>query len=131
MERDQIAAVVVDTLTAAFGGDLGVLEHHPGMTALKAALPRTFAAFTDFTAELKQVLVDGDRVATHWILRARHTGDFFGIPGSDTPVQYQNVSIARVEDGRIVQFNSEVGYLSVLMQIGELPRPSRAEDQEQ
>ncbi len=117
------AAIVTRVLAAAFGGDLTVLDDHPGLAGLRGALPKTFAAFADFTAELQQVVVEGDKVATHWRLRGAHAGEFFGIAPTGKAVQYQNVSIARVEGGRIVQFNSEIGYLSVLLQIGFLPVP--------
>lgn len=115
------ATLVQQTLAAAFAGNLTVLDDHPGLTSLRMALPKTFAAFSDFTAELQQVVTEGSRVATHWRLRGTHTGEFFGIQPTGKEVHYQNVSIAYVEQGRIVQFNSEVGYLSVLLQIGFLP----------
>lgn len=115
------ATIVRTTLAAAFAGDVAVLDPHPGMSALRSALPHTLAAFPDFTAEFQQQVVDGDLVATHWILRGTHQGEIFGIAPTGQSVQFQNLSIARVEDGRIVQFNSEAGWLRALMQIGILP----------
>ncbi len=121
------AAVVRETLAAAFAGHLDALDGHPGMGALKAALPKVFTAFPDFSAEFKQQVDEGDRVATHWVFRGTHRGELFGIAPTGRAVQFQNVSISRVEDGRIVQFNSEVGWLTALMQIGALPLLRRDE----
>lgn len=78
-------------------------------------------AFPDFRAELKQQIVDGDRVGTHWVFRGTHLGEFQGIPPTGKPVEFQNLSITRVVDGRIVNYNSEIGFLTVLRQIGALP----------
>jgi predicted ester cyclase len=115
------AELVRRTFEALFAGDTTPLDVHPGLHALRPALPLLFAAFPDFRAELQQQLVDGDRVASHWVFRGTHRGDLYGLPPTGVAVQFQNLSICRVEDGRIVQYNSEVGWLSVLRQIGALP----------
>lgn len=122
------AAVVREVLAAAYAGRLEALDAHPGMAALRGALPKVFAAFPDFAAELGQQVVEGERVATHWVLRGTHRGELFGIAPTGKAVQFQNLSIARVEGGRITQFNSEAGWLAALMQIGALPlaRPGGA-----
>lgn len=115
------ATVVRTTLEAAYGGDLACLADHPGLAALAVALPKVFAAFPDFHATWQQQLVEGDRVAIHFTLTGTHTGQWFGLAPTGRTVRFQNVAIARVADGRIVQFNSEVGWLAVLLQLGALP----------
>lgn len=121
LKLPEAARIVVEVLTSAFGGEPDALTEHPGMMSLQQALPRLFGAFPDLSASCQQVLTDGDRVATHWILRGTHTGPVFGIAPTGKAVEFQNVSIARVEAGRIVQFNSEAGWLRVFMQLGVLP----------
>lgn len=121
------ADVVRATLAAAYAGDRSVFDAHPGLASLGQALPKVFVAFPDFAAELQQLLVEGDRVASHWVLSGTHRGALFGIPPTGKVVRFQNVNIARVESGRIVQFNSEVGWLAVLIQLGVLPVPAPTE----
>lgn len=118
---DDAAAIVRSVFEAIFAGDFSVFDAHPGLAALRTAFPSMLAAFPDFSAELKQQLVDGDRVATQWVFRGTHRGELYGIPPTGTRVQFQNLSICRVEQGRIVQYNSEVGWLSLFKQIGALP----------
>ena len=115
------AALVTDILKRAFEGDLAVLDRHPGMASLREHFPAFRTAFPDIKAELQQTMVDGDRVATHWIFSGTHSGPFHGIPPTGKSVRMQNVSIARVEGDRVVQYNSEVGWLAALTQIGALP----------
>ena len=114
-------AVVRSVFQTVFSGDFSPFESHPGLAALKQHFPPTLVAFPDFRAELKQQIVDGDRVGTHWVFRGTHLGDFQGIPGTGKTVEFQNLSISRVVDGKIVNYNSEVGWLTVLRQIGALP----------
>ena len=115
------AAIVRSAFQAIFAGDTSPFDSHPGLEALRLHFPALLTAFPDFTAELKQQLVDGDRVASHWVFRGTHRGDLYGIAPTGKSVQFQNLSICRVERGRIVQYNSEVGWLSVFRQIGALP----------
>jgi len=115
------STLVTDVIKRVFDGDLSVLDRHPGMTSLRQHFPSFKAAFPDIKAELQQTMVDGDRVAMHWILSGTHTGTLYGIPPTGKAVRMQNVSMARVEGDRIVQYNSEVGWLTALMQIGALP----------
>ena len=114
-------AVVRSVFQTIFSGDFSPFESHPGLAALQKHFPAMLVSFPDFRAELKQQIVEGDRVATHWVFRGTHLGDLYGIPGTGKPVEFQNLSISRVVDGRIVSYNSEVGWLTVLRQIGALP----------
>lgn len=98
------------------------LKFHPGMEHLRRLWPSVQAAIPDIRADLEQQLVEGDRVATLWSFSGTHQGPIFGVPATGQPVRFQNLSIARVTAGRVVQYNSETGWLDFLMQIGALPR---------
>jgi predicted ester cyclase len=120
-EKESPDAVIRDVFLTIFSGDFSPFDDHPGLASLQKHFPPMLVAFPDFSAELKQQIVDGDRVATHWVFRGTHLGDFQGIPATGKAVEFQNLSISRVIDGRIVSYNSEVGWLTVLRQIGALP----------
>jgi len=121
-DRTGPADIVRRAFESIFAGDFSVFDKHPGLGALREHFPPMLSAFPDFSAELKQQLVDGDRIALHWLFRGTHRGVLFGIPPTGIAVRFQNVGISRVDGGRIVQYNSEVGWLSVLGQIGALER---------
>ena len=112
------AEIARRTFESIFAGDYSVFDAHPGLAGLREHFPPMRVAFPDFRAELKQQLVDGDRVAMHWIFRGTHKGELYGVQPTGKSVQFQNISISRVENGRIVAYNSEVGWLSVFREIG-------------
>ena len=124
-EKDSPAALVRSVFETIFSGNFSPFDSHPGLVALKQHFPPMLVAFPDFHAELKQQIVDGDRVGMHWVFRGTHLGEFHGIPPTGKPVEFQNLSISRVIDGRIVNYNSEIGFLTVFRQIGALPLPRR------
>jgi predicted ester cyclase len=113
--------VVVAMVEALVARGEETLEPHPGMEHLMRLWPSVKEAFPDFRAEVQQQLTQGDRVASHWIFSGTHRGDLFGIPATGKIVRFQNLSIARVIDQKVVQYNSETGWLDFLMQVGALP----------
>ena len=120
------ALVVRHVFYSLFADGVAALDGHSGMDGLRSAFPMMKTAFPDATIELQQQLIDGDLVASHWIIRGTHLGEFFGIPPSGNTVKYQNIGIATVVNGVIVQYNAESGWLAVLRQIGALPLPRSA-----
>jgi predicted ester cyclase len=113
--------VVRSVFGRIFSGDFSPFDEHPGLGMLKKVFPSMLTTFPDFQAELKQQLVDGDRVASHWIFRGTHHGEFYGVPATGKSVEFQNISICRVVGERVVSYNSEIGALKLLMQFGVLP----------
>jgi len=102
-------------------GHISILDEHPGMESLRQMYPGFKDAFPDVRIELRQQVIENDRVACHWIFQGTHLGQLFGIPPTGRSVRFQNLSIVKVKDGKITQYNSEIGWLSIFMQIGVLP----------
>ncbi len=49
------------------------------------------------------MLADGDKVACYFALRAKHTGDFAGIPAKGNAIFCPAVSTFRVEGGKLAE----------------------------
>jgi predicted ester cyclase len=113
--------VVVAMIEALFARGEQTLDPHPGMDHLRMLWPSVKKAFPDFRAEVQQQLTQGDRVASHWVFSGTHQGNLFGVPPTGNTVRFQNLSIARVIEQKVVQYNSETGWLDFLMQVGALP----------
>jgi predicted ester cyclase len=113
--------VVVAMIQALVERGEQTLEVHPGMEHLRRLWPSVRVAMPDFRAEVQQQLTQGDRVASHWVFSGTHEGNLFGVPATGKSVRFQNLSIAKVIDEKVVQYNSETGWLDFLMQVGVLP----------
>jgi len=119
----QPATVVREMLEGLFRDGVQALVAHPGMKDLRRLFPKVKEAIPDISAELRKQVVEGDQVASHFVFRGTHTGALFGVAGTGKRVEFQNLSIAQVKDGKVVQYNSETGWLAFLMQVGALPLP--------
>lgn len=115
----EIARETIQTLFTTH--DLSVLDPHPGMESLRKVFPAFIKGLPDIKTELQQQVVEGNRVSSHWVFNATHLGNLYGIPPTGKAVKFQNINIMKIEDGKIVQYNSEVGWLALFMQIGFLP----------
>ncbi|MBI5959686.1 MAG: ester cyclase [Chloroflexi bacterium] len=59
------------------------------------------SAFSDIEIETHQQIVEDDLIGLHWTWKARHTGDFLGIPATGVQVQIEGFEVIQVRDGMI------------------------------
>ena len=109
--------VVRSILDRMFSGDPTVFDDNAGLADVKksSALIR---AFPDLTQTVVQQVVEGDKVATHSIMRGTNDGALFGRSPTGKRIEFQFLSVVRVEHDRIVAYNSAVDWLAILTQLG-------------
>jgi steroid delta-isomerase-like uncharacterized protein len=79
-------------------------------------------AFPDLVVELLALLVDGPRVAAHFVARATHSGVFQGVPPTGRTCEAHCTAIYHVADGRIAEAWTTWDSLSLLEQLGAIER---------
>jgi predicted ester cyclase len=103
-----------------------LVHHGPAMmpsdlAGLKQMAPMFRAAFPDIEIVPECLLADGDRVVDLVTVRGTHQGEFMGIPPSGKPIEMQEIHIARIVDGRIVERWTQFDIFGLLQQIGGIP----------
>jgi predicted ester cyclase len=114
-------AVIRAVLEAIDAGDLSALDAHPGYWQTREFMPGLKAAFPDLRHSIEEQIAEGDLVATFSIVTGTQRGDFLGIPATGRNVQFQQIDLDRIVDGKVVTHNAESGWLSVLLDWGVLP----------
>lgn len=94
-----------------------------GRASLAHAVERVHCAFPDLRYELVHELADGDLVVHHLIAHGTHSGPFAGAAPTGRPATWREVHVMRFADGRMTEQWGVVDRLSVLQQLGLLPRP--------
>src|SRR5262249_48433117 len=113
---------IVDTLyTTDFVHHFKDPRLPPGRDAMKLLGKSVVAAFPDVHAEIEDLRADGDRVIERTSARGTSKGPFNGIPPTGKPVQWTEIHIYRLRDGKIAELWSEIDFLSILAQLGALP----------
>ena len=61
-------------------------------------------AIPDIHIELLNTLEDNGIVVSHWKAKGTHMKDLNGIKAKGNPVEYQGVSMYRLENGKVVEY---------------------------
>ncbi len=74
-----------------------------GIDSLREHVRRHREAFPDWTEEIRHIVAEGDLVMLHFVSTGTNEGTWLGHPPTGRRVQINEVSILRIEDGRIAE----------------------------
>jgi predicted ester cyclase len=74
-------------------------------------------AFPDLELTIEDCFGEDDRAVARWSSVATHTGELMGIPPTNRRVTSGGVDIARVADGKIVEFWAQTDMAGLLAQL--------------
>jgi len=80
-------------------------------------------AFPDIHVTLEDIFAVDDKVVIRWSATMTHTGDGVGVPPTGKKVRSTGISIARLQDGKIVEGWDNWDQLGMLQQIGAYAPP--------
>ena len=101
----------------------------PGPGGLKMTVAWLHSSFSDLLYDIKDEIVEGDKVVVRVISSGRHTGEFIGFPPTGKTFAVEQIHIYRIADGKLIEHWSSRDDLSQGMQLGFIPagaRPSPA-----
>ena len=81
-------------------------------------------AFPDIHITVKVTVTEGDKVAAFLTCKATHKGDALGVAATHQSVEFNAMTIARIENGKIVEGWNVLDLLSVFQQIGAMKASS-------
>jgi steroid delta-isomerase-like uncharacterized protein len=93
-----------------------------GPTGYLAVIGMMRAGFPDVQWTLEQMIAEGDGVAARFTMRGTHRGPFFGVPPTGKPIEVQAMNFYRLSGGQFVEERGQPDLLSLLQQIGAVPR---------
>ena len=94
-----------------------------GVQAMKQFATGMREAFPDLEITIEEQIAEGDRVLTRFRTRGSHQGELWGIPPTGREVQITNMSLCRIEGGRMVEEWPAPDRLGMMQQLGVVGRP--------
>jgi steroid delta-isomerase-like uncharacterized protein len=91
-----------------------------GLVGMKARWAMLFEAFPDFEITVDDLVAEGDKVSMRATGRGTHRGDYFGVPATGNAVEFTEINISRIVDGKMTEHWAERSNLAVLQQIGAI-----------
>jgi predicted ester cyclase len=79
------------------------------------------AALSGFKVTIVEQVAEGDKVATHFIMEGKHTGNFSGMPATGNDTRLDVISIDVIKNGKIVEHNSIGDFTGFMQQFAKKP----------
>ncbi len=89
-----------------------------GPAALKKHVSGFRARLDDFEIHVERIIASDDEVVGVWRLRTTHSMELFGMPPTGKPFDVRNVSMFRLKDGMLVDYEVVADSLAVVRQLG-------------
>jgi steroid delta-isomerase-like uncharacterized protein len=97
-----------------------------GRADILATYVSLFTTFPDWTYVGLQMLVDGDRGAQEFTVRATHSGNFMGLPPTGRKFDLRGVRMFQMKEGLIAHERRFYDFTGLLIQLGILRgKPAR------
>ena len=93
-----------------------------GKADLKAAIERVSKGLAEPDWTIEDMIAEGDRVVARVTAKARHVGPFMGIPATNRSYSIGEIHIFRIAEGKIAEHWHQYDGLSMMSQLGLLPR---------
>lgn len=91
-----------------------------GIAGPKAAHRIMLAGFPDYETIIDDLFAEGGKVGARNTMMGTNTGSIMGIPPTGKHVSFTGIYIARIADGRTVEYWGEEDSASLLQQLGAL-----------
>jgi predicted ester cyclase len=93
-----------------------------GPQVMKALFSTLRGAFPDLRLEAEDVIAEGDKVVVRDTVTGTHQGELMGIAPTGNEVTYDEIFIVRFVNGRMAEAAGIVDRLSLMQQLGVIPR---------
>lgn len=85
-------------------------------------------AFPDGHMTMDDIITEGEMSTIRMTFRGTQTGEFYGVPASNKPVEVTSIGIDRVVGGKISEGWGELNMLGMMQQMGAIPTPGQDHD---
>ena len=92
-----------------------------GPEGVRIDLAEWRAGFPDLEIAVADLIAEGDRVVSRFVLRGTHAAPFLGVPATGRAVEVAGVGIDRIDDGQLAESWLSFDGLGLLRQLGRMP----------
>ena len=95
-----------------------------GKTEARGFYEGAFAGISSNHLDFHEVLWDGDKCSIRFTMTGRHTGEWLGVPATETEVAVPGITVLHFDGERVVERWSQADLLGFLIQVGAVPAPA-------
>ena len=101
---NQKNTAIIKDLFAAEAKIHSPLGNYQSVQAMKETVEKWLKAIPDLQVSLLNTLEENDLVVSHWQAKGTHQHDFNEIAAKGNPVEYQGVTMYRMENGQVTEY---------------------------
>jgi steroid delta-isomerase-like uncharacterized protein len=122
LQEEVFAAGNVDAIDEFLAEDF--VQHYPkgrvlnGLTEFREEVGSELAAFPDLSPTIEEIVAEDDLVVVRLVVRGTHEGEFMGHAATGNEFEIDEMHMARIEDGKLVEQWSQADLVGMLEQIG-------------
>src|SRR4029450_1196927 len=94
-----------------------------GLEGIKDMVRRAWTTFPDYHEELEELVAEGDTVVARFLITGTQQGHWGSIPPTGKKVQFEEIVMLRIVNGKVVGQRGIVYALHALRQLGVVPTP--------
>ena len=102
------------------GGTVGDVS---GRDSVAGLLAMVVTSIPDLRADVKDVIVQDDKVVVRLVVSGTQKGDLLGVAASNKPVRWDAVDVYRLEDGKIAEEWAAEDFTAFLRDTGAYKAP--------
>jgi len=106
-----------------FVGDYRPYALREGHDGVRNMVAGAWTAFPDYHEELQELIGEGDRVVVHLTISGTQSGQWGPLPPSGKRVQFEEIVILQIRDGKVYRQRGIPDNLNALRQLGVVPTP--------
>lgn len=75
-----------------------------GPAAMEEIVSHWLTSFPDLNVQLLNTITENDTVVSHWRASGTHKGEFRGVAATNRPIEYEGVTIFRIDGDKIKEY---------------------------
>ena len=84
-------------------------------------------SFDNMNIKMKDMIVEGDKVAVLWKGTSTHVGEYMGIPATGKDVSMTGISILILKEGKLIKEHTEMDNVGMMFQLGAFDQKEKKE----
>ena len=105
-----------------FKADYAYTDWGTGIEGVKALAASVRVGLPDYREEIKLLIDGGDYIVVELLIEGTHTGPMNGMEPTGKSVAFRDVTILRLQDGKIVEQRGLSDDLTMFQQLGVIPQ---------
>jgi steroid delta-isomerase-like uncharacterized protein len=105
----------------------GAPDQPAGPEGVKAIVSMFRSGMPDLRVKILDMIAEGDKVATRYMVEGTHEGELFGVPPTGRRVSIESMTVERVSGGKIIEHRRITDTLDMMQQLGVVPESGQEE----